>query len=307
MSEQKRQRRVPREVVFGRMLTVLLVALALLRILPFPTRNEGDPSALYVYVLDVGQSDAVLLRTGSATMLIDAASATEEGALRTALLQCGVKRLDYLVLTHPHEDHIGNARSVLEWLEVGEVLLPATSEGDYAYRMLCAAAGERSTVSVAQTGAELSLGGATVRVLLADGDVKMGADTDKNANNRGTVLRVEFGNRSLLFMGDAEKEAEEALLELYTQGELRCDFLKVGHHGSNTSTTPAFLAAVMPQFAAISCGKDNTYGFPHKEVLEGLAATGTEIYRTDESGTLVFCTNGESFAHISKRAKGVSR
>lgn len=305
MSEQQRKRRVPREVIFGRILTVLLIALILLRFLPLFFREEADPNALYVYVLDVGQSDAVLLRTGDATMLIDAASATEERALRTALLQYGVRRLDHLVLTHPHEDHIGNARGVLEWLEVGEVLLPAVSGEDDAYQMLCATAKERSCVSVAEAGATFSLGKATVRVLLADGDVKESADADKNANNSGTVLRVEFGDRSLLFMGDAEKEAEAALLDLYEPSELQCDFLKVGHHGSNTSTTPAFLAAAMPQFAAISCGKDNTYGFPHKEVLDGLAAVGTEIYRTDESGTLVFCTDGESFTHISKGPKGV--
>lgn len=306
MYRQKR-RHVPREVVFGWIITVLLIALVLLRLVPLFFREKADPNTLYVYVLDVGQSDAVLLRTGEAAMLIDAASATEEQALRTALLQYGVKKLDHLVLTHPHEDHIGNARGVLDWLEVGEVLLPATSVEDDAYRIFCEEARARSTVSVAGTGATFSLGKATVRVLLADGDVKTGADADKNVNNKGTVVRVEFGNRSLLFMGDAEKEAEAALLGLYTPSELQCDFLKVGHHGSSTSTTPAFLAATAPRFAAISCGKDNTYGFPHKEVMDGLAAMGAEIYRTDVGGTLVFCTDGESFNYVSQKAKGVFR
>ena len=126
--------------------------------------------------------------------------------------------------------------------------------------------------------------------------MKASADVDRNVNNSGTVLRIELGARALLFMGDAEAEAEAALLSMYPANELRCDFLRVGHHGSSTSSTAPFLAATAPAVAAISCGRDNTYGFPHKEVLDGLYAVGAQVYRTDESGTFVFSTNGDTFS-----------
>ena len=302
MVEQRRRMRVPCVVIFGRVLTVLLIALILLRIFPLSYKNETDENTLAVYVLDVGQGDAVLLRMGEATMLIDTASASEEAALRTALLQHGVKRLDYLVLTHPHEDHIGNARSVLEWLEVGEVLLPAIGSEDSIYEIFCAVAKTKSVVRMAQTGDRFSLGRATVKVLLAGGEVKESADADRNVNNGGTVLRIELGEKALLFMGDAEAEAEAALLAMYPLDELRCDFLRVGHHGSSTSSSAPFLAATSPSIAAISCGRDNTYGFPHKEVLEGLCAVGAQIYRTDEGGTLLFRTDGSTLSHVLEGA-----
>ena len=300
MVEQKR--RVPLAVIFGRVLTVLLIVLVLLRLFPFFYRGGIDENALYVYVLDVGQGDAVLLRMGEATMLIDTASASKEDALRTALLQYDVKRLDYLVLTHPHEDHIGNARSVLEWLEVGEVLLPAVDSEESLYRIFCAVAKTESQVRSVQTGDRFSLGKATVKVLLAGGVVGESADADQNVNNGGTVLRIELGEKALLFMGDAEAQAEEVLLAMYPLSELRCDFLRVGHHGSSTSSSAPFLAATSPSIAAISCGRDNTYGFPHKEVLEELVVVGAQIYRTDESGTLAFCTDGTKFSRVLEGA-----
>lgn len=302
MVEQRRRVRVPCVVIFGRVLTVLLIALILLRIFPLSHKIEMDENTLYVYVLDVGQGDAVLLRIGEATMLIDTGSASESAALRTALLRHGVKRLDYLVLTHPHEDHIGNARSVLEWLEVGEVLLPAMDSEDSIYGLFCAVAKTESSVRSAQTGDRFSLGKATVKVLLAGGDVRDTTDADQNVNNGGTVLRIELGEKALLFMGDAESAAEEALLDMYPLGELRCDFLRVGHHGSSTSSSAPFLAATSPSIAAISCGRDNTYGFPHKEVLEGLCAVGAQVYRTDEGGTLVFYTDGSTLSHVLEGA-----
>ncbi len=291
-------------LVFARRAPVLLLAaLLLLGVLTNLDFSHHTEDYFYVYVLDVGQSDAILLRCGEKTMLIDAATATEEQALRTALSRYGIDRLDYLVLTHAHEDHIGNARFLVENLSVETVLLPATSSNDLAYRLLTQSAAEYSAVETAKMGDRFSLGKAEIEVLLAD-DLT-GSESDEG-NNGGTVLRVTFGKQVLLFMGDAERAAEARLLSLYDPLYLDCDLLKVGHHGSDTSTTREFLAATTPTAAAISCGKQNTYGFPHAAVLQNLSDFGANIYRTDESGILVFGTDGQEMRLIDPSTKGLS-
>ncbi len=305
MAKRERYLKTPCSVIVGRVLAALLILLLLLRLVTSLDFAAQDGGYLYVYVLDVAQSDAILLRTGGETMLIDTATATEEVALRTALLTYGIDRLDYLVLTHPHEDHIGNARWALSHLTVEQVLLPAVGSEDESYRMVCAAAEERSRVETAQAGQRFSLGDATVEVLSAGGGDGEGIDADRNENNAGTVLRISFGTQVFMFMGDAEQETEAHLLATYGQEYLNCDFLKVGHHGSDTSTTAVFAAALTPTVAAISCGKNNTYGFPHAAVLTNLGAVGSHIYRTDESGTLVFGTDGNELRVIPPHTKGL--
>ena len=304
MEKQKRELKMPRATVLWRVLALLLIVAALARllyVLDFSGRDEGY---LYVYVFDVGQSDAILLRTGEHAMLIDTGTAAEEVALRTALMTYEVDHLDLLVLTHPHEDHIGNTHLILNELAVDRVLLPAGDGKDVGYRMIQEQAAACARVDIAATGQRFSLGNAAVEVLAA-GLLGESANADRNENNAGTVLRVCFGETVLLFMGDAEQEAEAWLLTTYGEAYLNCDFLKVGHHGSLTSTTAAFAAALTPTVAAISCDKDNTYGFPHAAVLANLAAVGSHVYRTDESGTLVFGTDGKTLRTIPKNTKGL--
>ena len=296
----------PLSVTVGRVLSLLLGVLLLLRLATSLNFAKLDENYLYVYVLDVGQSDAILLRCGEETMLIDAATATEEHALRAELSRYGIKHLDYLVLTHPHEDHVGNARWVIESLEVETVLLPVARSDDYMYDLICDAAAKNALVKTAESGQTFLLGAAKVDVLIASGCGDSNAATDEDANNASTVLRVQFGEQVLLFMGDAEAEAELSLLSAYGAQYLDCDFLKVGHHGSATSTTALLLAATTPTVAAISCGRQNTYGFPHEAVLENLAAFQAHVYRTDQSGTLVFGTDGKELRLIPSTTKGLS-
>ena len=291
----------------GIALRVLALALAALLVWHLATVfATAAPSEdyLYIYVLDVGQSDAVLLRCGTHTLLIDTGTATEERALRRALARYGIERIDYLVLTHAHEDHIGNARLLIENLSVGRVLMPSTEGTDYAYGLLADSASQNAAVTVAAMGQHFPLGGATAEVLWA-GDA--GESTkDEDANNASVVLRVCFGEQVLLFMGDAEEKTEAALLELYGAEHLDCDFLKVGHHGSSTSSSAAFLLATTPTVAALSCGQQNSYGFPHAETLENLLAVGAHIFRTDLQGTLVFGTDGREIRHVPSTLKGLS-
>lgn len=272
-------------VSYGQMLTLLLlICLVLIRLgLAVHRWAAKEEMLLLIDVLDVGQSDAILLRSGEESLLIDTGTATAELDLVNELRRLGVRQLNTLCITHPHEDHYGNGRAVLAAFPVGSLLLPEIATEESGYQLLLAEANVREipTVTAAPT-VTLRLGECLVTVLSAGGE---------NANNASVVLRVTCGDTVLLFMGDAEAEAEAALLAA-NAALLDCDFLKVGHHGSDTGTTTAFLAAATPTLAAISCGRDNDYGFPHTGVLERLAAVEAAVYRTDEAGTLHFASDG---------------
>ena len=261
----------------------LLLALLLL-LAPAAGCRKQENNDLRITVLDVGQSECVLLSLGERHMLIDTGSAVAQDALVGELAARGVDHLELLLVTHPHEDHYGNLRLLLETHTVGTLILPKGESKELGYQIACDTA-QRLCVPTKK---------------LTDGDVfawdelrfevLCGVPEDVEGNNASSVLRVQFGACVLLFMGDAEAKAESALL---ARGiSLKCDFLKVGHHGSNTASSQAFLAACAPSVAAISCGRDNDYGFPHREVLEGLAAIGAEVWRTDTMGSLDFVCDG---------------
>ena len=223
-------------------------------------------------------------------MLIDTGSAVWQDALVGELAARGVDDLDAIFVTHPHEDHYGNARLLLETHTVGTLILPETDCEEPGYALACDTA-ERLAVPTERVGngAVFSFGDAVCEVFCALPD-------DSEGNNASNVLRISFGDCVLLFMGDAEEMAENALL---AQGvALQCDFLKVGHHGSKTASSKKFLQACSPKIAAISCGKENDYGFPHREVLEGLDAIGAAVYRTDTCGSLDFACDGKSITYM---------
>ena len=271
----------------------LLLLLPVLALLLISCATEAD--TLRVCVLDVGQSDAILLSQGDHHMLIDTGTATARDDLLGALQQYGVKQLEYLLLTHPHEDHVGNARAVLESCPVAQLMTSAAPSEESAYQLaLNTAQTKNCTHNVLEKSDTFCLGNATCEVLLASG-----ADD----NNGSVVLRVAFGSNTFLLMGDAEAEAEGSLIYLYyNEGDNRldCDFLKVGHHGSDTASTAKFLEVTTPLFAAISCGNDNEYGLPHEAVLSRLAAVGASTDRTDLSGTLVYISDGNDIRQIKK-------
>ena len=182
-------------------LLLLLQAVYLLAVKP-------DDGVLYVHVLDVGQSDAILLRCGDLVMLIDTGTATEQEALQTALLYYGVSKIDYLVLTHLHEDHIGNARYLLSQYAVEQVLLPRATGEELAATLLCEVLAEGGVpVTVAEPLAEFSFGAAACQILYAPT-----LENSADLNNESLVLRIAFGENSLLFMGDGEEPLEQRLL-----------------------------------------------------------------------------------------------
>lgn len=253
--------------------------------------DTPDPD-LRVTAIDVGQGAATLLSQGGVHMLIDTGSAFAADALLRELEANGVRKLDFLVLTHPHEDHIGGARKLLMELKVGTLVVPTDISVDFGYDLTLATAREHcDEVRVVCAGDELALGAVQCTVLYAQVNAE-------DWNDASIVLRVQYRETVLLFMGDAEAAIEEQLIRKAPQ-LLDCDLLCVGHHGSETSTTGAFLSATTPSLAIIECGEGNAYGFPHAAVLENLELMNVSVWRTDRDGTVVFVSDGTRVRHHS--------
>ena len=245
------------------------------------------------HFIDVGQGDGMLIRTDKGDIVIDAGPSGSENDFVEYIKAQGVSVIEYLVLTHPHGDHIGGADAVLENFEVKRVLLPDTDCTTSMYtKVLRLVEKEKCEVIVPKVRDTYFLGDLKMTVLAPNSD-----DYDEGYNNYSVVIRAEYGESSVLLTGDAEKISEEEMLKSVPLDLLDCDLLKVGHHGSHTSTTTKFFNIVSPEYAVISCAKDNEYGHPHDETektLASLSASG-KVYRTDISGSIVFTTNGKTF------------
>lgn len=256
------------------------------------TGGGGSASGtLEVYFFDVGQGDSELIRLpGGENILIDAGTSSTEDELVGELRSLGAETLDLVVATHPHADHIGGMAAVIDAFDVRQVVMPRVSESDTpttkTYENLLQSIADKGlTITPAEPGDELlSSGGAVLTVLAPNGE------DYGDLNNYSVVLRLTYGEDSFLFTGDAEEASEEEMLSL--DWPLTATVLKCGHHGSETSTSPAFLDAVSPQYAVISCGVDNDYGHPDAVTLEKLEAAGAEVFRTDLQGTILASTEG---------------
>ncbi|MDR7481085.1 MAG: DNA internalization-related competence protein ComEC/Rec2 [Armatimonadota bacterium] len=258
------------------------------------------PSVLLVTVLDVGQGDAILIQSPSGRVaLIDAggdldaaATGRDVGRRRVlpALRRAGVRRLDVAALSHPHEDHVGGLPAVVENFPVGVVLDPGVPHPSPAYlRLLGAIQGGRIPHRIAREGMEVDLGAGVRLSVLYPPDVPPAVDDDP-VHARGLVARVQYGAFAALLTGDVEDGVEEYLLGRGVV--LESVVLKVGHHGSRTSTSAAFVAAVRPRVAVLSVGADNVHGHPHPAVLDALWRAGARIYRTDRHGAVRIESDG---------------
>jgi len=258
--------------------------------------TPDDPGELEVHTIDVGQADATLVvgPTGE-TMLIDSGHWSDDGEIVLSYLQDrGIERLDYLVTTHAHADHIGGHAEVIEYYEteaegVGAVYDSGTVSSSQTYEDYLDAV-EQYNVTLYQTqeGDEIPIEGAEADVLhpTADSDLE-------ELNENSLVVHLEHGNAGFLFTGDVGTEEEQRLVDEYDD-ELASTVYQVGHHGSYTSTSDALLDAASPSIAVISAPYDSPYDHPHDEPLERLAARDVDTYWTAIHGTVVFTSNGDA-------------
>lgn len=246
-----------------------------------------------VHFIDVGQADAALVVCDGETMLIDGGNRDDSQLIYTYLKNENVTHLDYVVATHAHEDHVGGLPGALNFATVGTALCSVSEYDSGVFRTFVdQLAKQGKEITVTGAGDTFELGSADVQVL---GPVW---ESDE-PNNMSVVLRIEYGETSFLFTGDAEREEEEDILD--AGFELESTVLKVGHHGSENSTTYPFLREVMPEYAVISVGEGNSYGHPTPEALGRLRDAGATILRTDESGTIICTSDGQTVSFATER------
>ncbi|MDL2300914.1 MBL fold metallo-hydrolase [Lachnospiraceae bacterium OttesenSCG-928-D06] len=249
-------------------------------------KTGGVDTSLEIHFIDVGQGDATLIKCGDAAMLIDAAENSKGTLIQNYLQKQGIKKLDYLILTHPDADHIGGAAVVITKFEIDTVFMSNFEKDNKTYRNLLQTLSEkRLSWSMPEIGSSYTLGESTFTIV---GPVK----NYENPNDASIALRLEFGNTSFLFSGDAEEGAEADILA--TGLELQADVYKVGHHGSKSSSSLEFLDAINPTYAVISCEEGNSYGHPHAQTMNSLRERGISVYRTDEQGSLIVTSDGNS-------------
>ncbi len=252
------------------------------------TTNTANAS-LSIFFIDCGQGDSIYaeLPCGK-NILVDGGPGTEVSSVLKILKSRNVKKVDIVVATHPHEDHIGGLYDVLNKYDIGAIYMPAAVHPTQAF--------ERLLDAIDVKGLEIDVPYPGEYILGDENDdfsilcVAPNSDSYANLNNYSIVLLFKYGERRILLAGDAEIESENE--QLAYGYDIKADIIKLGHHGSRTSSSNKYLLAVSPSVAIVSCGKDNIYGHPHQEVLKRLKRLNVSIYQTDKHGTILVQTNG---------------
>jgi competence protein ComEC len=260
-----------------------------------PTRSQPLSASkitrdLTIHFLDVGQSDCTIIELPNGeTMMIDAGGSDSEKRVIEYINTLGIKYIDYIFGTHPHEDHIGSLDAVIYNYGIGRIFMPKITHNTKTFENVISAISKKGLKIESPAAGELLINDNNSHLYIRA--LAPGKDEYVNLNNYSIVLKLAYIDVSFLFMGDAEDIIEYEMIDAGLN--LGVDLLKTGHHGSDTSTSGALIAAASPKYAVISVGNNNSYGHPSKSVIDGLTASGVEIFRTDELGTIIVSTNGK--------------
>lgn len=258
----------------------------------------SDGEGLEIHFIDVGQADAALVLCGGEAMLIDGGNVADSDLIYAYLKQEGVTHLKYMVATHAHEDHMGGLAGALNYATVDTAFCSVTADDSKFFQNVVKYLAEQGrTLTVPECGSSYTLGDATFQFV---GPITVGDD----ANNNSLVLRLQYGSTSFLFTGDAEREEEQAILD--AGYKLKSTVLKVGHHGSDSSTSYPFLREVNPDYAVISVGTGNSYGHPQEGALSRLRDADVTLYRTDLQGTIICRSDGKTVSFSTAKNPDVA-
>ena len=258
----------------------------------FPTNdsnknNQIESNKMIVHYIDVGQGDSILIQVNNKNLLIDAGPKSDKKKLLNYLSNLHLEKLDYVIATHPHEDHIGNMSDVIDDYNVLAFYAPKVQSTTKTFEQMVESLKSKNLkINVIKKGTDsINLGENTKVTIFSPTK-----DYYEDLNNYSPVIKIEYGKTSFLFTGDAQKEVEKEILA--NNEDISADILKVGHHGSSTSTTKDFLNKVNPSIGVISLGKDNTYNHPNDGTIKRLNQNKVTIYRTDKNGTVILSSDG---------------
>lgn len=275
------------KVIYGLVVAIFIIATALFgeKINSNETFAYGE--SVVVRYLDVGQADSILVQSEGINMLIDAGTNSSGQTVVKDLEDLGVTKIDYLIGTHPHEDHIGGMDDIIKNFNIENFYMPDAITTTRTFEDVLDALNEKNiTLQTPKIGEMFNIDGVSLECLYVGSD-------ESDLNNTSIVLRLMYGEVSFLFMGDATKIVEDKLLNKVIQS----DILKVGHHGSQYSSKETFIKEVSPTYAVISVGKNNTYKHPAELTIKTLNKYGAKVLRTDELGTIIFSSDGKRISY----------
>lgn len=294
-----------RYIILGIIVILFLLAGCSLTIETQAGPPISEESFLKVHFIDVGQGDATLIQQinqdNTYNMLIDAGNNGDGGYLVEYLKDQGVKTLDYIIGTHPHSDHIGGLDDVIKGFQVGAIIMPKVMANTRTFEEVMEAVSNKGlSITSPVPGTSYPLGEAEFTILAPN------SDDYASLNDYSIANRIVFGSNSFIFTGDAEALSEEEILNNFNKRDLASDVFKLAHHGSSTSNTEDFLEAINPSYGIISCGQDNSYGHPHREIMAQLKARNILVFRTDLHGTIVINSDGKDISIETELDTGVN-
>ncbi|HBF1537371.1 TPA: ComEC/Rec2 family competence protein [Clostridioides difficile] len=244
-------------------------------------------SLLSIHMIDVGQGDSILVQTPTnKNILIDGGDEDSENIIISYLRQKRIKTIDIIIATHPDSDHIGSLDNIIKKFNVNSIYMPEQSTDSEAYQNLINSCTDKNlSIQHLYKNDVLNIDNNINIYVLSPSYIQ------EESNLNSIVFKLTFNDNSFLFMGDAEEENEKEILHSFKLNNI--NFIKIGHHGSNSSSSLEFIKKISPDIAAISCGYKNQYGHPHREVINNLKQNHVSIYRTDRIGDIVFYSDGE--------------